>query len=386
MTTRRRHGPPPTPAPQSDARPGPLLPADWSHGAGPSAVRHRRQGLPRLRQRDRGHGPRARPSAGHRRHPRPGRPAHRPDLARIGFTEPISRAGGRARRDLPGAARFGHVPQFRLGGDRRRAQARAPRHRAARDHRVPRRVPRPDARARPASRPRISTTAPATSRCSRASTSPRTRSPTRTSAATTKAASAASLAILRSLLTSVDRPDDRSASILIEPVLGEGGYVPAPRPFLRGLRELCDEHGILLIADEVQSGYGRTGRMWAFEHAGIVPDVVSSPRRSPMACRCRRSSRQRELQERWGRGAHGSTYGGNPVACAAGLAVLETIHDEGLVANAVARGAELAAGLGSDRRRGRPHRRHPRARADDRRRVRARPRHPRAGRRRCPTD
>ena len=69
-------------------------------------------------------------------------------------------------------------------------------------------------------------------------------------------------------------PPSAVASILIEPVLGEGGYIPAPAAFLQGLRELCDEHGILLIADEVQSGYGRTGKMWAFEHAGIVPDVV----------------------------------------------------------------------------------------------------------------
>ena len=159
-----------------------------------------------------------------------------------------------------------------------------------------------------------------------------------------EAASAASLAILRSLLDTVIAPS-MVGSILIEPVLGEGGYAPAPASFLHGLRALCDEHGILLIADEVQSGYGRTGKMWGFEHAGIVPDVVCVAKAIANGLPLSAIVSSRELQERWGRGAHGSTYGGNPVACAAGLAVLETIRDEGLLANAVARGTELVAGL-----------------------------------------
>jgi 4-aminobutyrate aminotransferase len=158
-------------------------------------------------------------------------------------------------------------------------------------------------------------------------------------------ASEACLAILRSLLSSVIAPST-VGSILIEPVLGEGGYNPAPASFLRGLRDLCDEHGILLIADEVQSGYGRTGRMWAFEHAGIVPDVVCVAKAIANGLPLSAIVSSRALQEKWGRGAHGSTFGGNPVACAAGLAVLETIAEEGLVANATARGAELVAGLG----------------------------------------
>jgi 4-aminobutyrate aminotransferase len=135
------------------------------------------------------------------------------------------------------------------------------------------------------------------------------------------------------------------AAILIEPVQGEGGYYPAPAAFLRQLRDLCTEHGILLIADEVQSGYGRTGKMWAFEHAGIVPDVVAVAKAIANGLPLSAVVTRRELQERWGRGAHGSTYGGNPVACAAGLAVLETIRDGDLVANAAARGRELTAGL-----------------------------------------
>jgi len=160
-----------------------------------------------------------------------------------------------------------------------------------------------------------------------------------------EAASAAALAILQSLLTTVVAPSVVGA-ILIEPVLGEGGYVPAPSSFLQALRALADEHGILLIADEVQSGYGRTGAMWAFEHAGIVPDIVCVAKAIANGLPLSAIVSSRDLQERWGRGAHGSTYGGNPVACAAGLAVLATIADEDLIANARARGAELVTGLG----------------------------------------
>jgi 4-aminobutyrate aminotransferase len=135
------------------------------------------------------------------------------------------------------------------------------------------------------------------------------------------------------------------AAVIIEPVQGEGGYYPAPAAFLRELRTLCDEHGILLIADEVQSGFGRTGEMWAFEHAGIVPDVVVTAKAIANGLPLSAIVTSRELQERWGRGAHGTTYGGNPVACAAGIAVLETIAEEDLVANARLRGAELSGGL-----------------------------------------
>jgi 4-aminobutyrate aminotransferase len=155
----------------------------------------------------------------------------------------------------------------------------------------------------------------------------------------------ACLAILDSLFATVIAPSMVGA-LLIEPVQGEGGFIPAPAAFLEGLRERCDQHGILLIADEVQTGYGRTGRMWAFEHAEIVPDVVVVAKAIANGLPLSAIVSSRELQERWGRGAHGSTYGGNPVACAAGIAVLETIRDEGLVANAMVRGAELTAGLG----------------------------------------
>jgi 4-aminobutyrate aminotransferase len=157
-------------------------------------------------------------------------------------------------------------------------------------------------------------------------------------------ASEASLAILRSLLQTVIAPS-MVGSAIIEPVRGEGGYNPAPPSFLRGLREICDEHGILLIADEVQTGFGRTGRMWAFEEAGIVPDIVVMAKAIANGLPLSAIASSRALMERWGKSAHGSTYGGNPVACAAGIAVLEAIAAEGLVENARVRGEELRAGL-----------------------------------------
>jgi len=160
-----------------------------------------------------------------------------------------------------------------------------------------------------------------------------------------EAASEASLATLHSLFATVIAAS-QVAAIVIEPVQGEGGYIPAPASFLRGLRSMCDRHGILLVIDEVQTGFARTGTMWAFEQAGIVPDVVCMAKAIANGLPLSAIISSREVQERWGRGAHGSTYGGNPVACAAGLAVLETIREEGLIANAATRGAELVAGLG----------------------------------------
>jgi 4-aminobutyrate aminotransferase len=157
-------------------------------------------------------------------------------------------------------------------------------------------------------------------------------------------ATAACLDALDLLFTTSIAPSS-VACIIIEPVQGEGGYQQAPAAFLRGLRERCDRHGILLIADEVQTGYGRTGRMWAFEHAGVVPDVVCIAKAIANGLPHSGIATSRELQERWGKSAHGSTYGGNPVACAAGVAVLETIHDQRLVENAAVRGAELRDGL-----------------------------------------
>jgi 4-aminobutyrate aminotransferase len=159
-----------------------------------------------------------------------------------------------------------------------------------------------------------------------------------------KQATDACIAALHNLVRTTI-PAEEIGSIVIEPVQGEGGYTPAPAAFLRELRRFSHEHGIVLIADEVQSGYGRTGRMWAFEHAGIVPDVVCVAKAIANGLPLSAIVSRRDLQERWGRSAHGTTYGGNPVACAAALAVLATIRSEQLVANAGERGAELIRGL-----------------------------------------
>jgi len=149
---------------------------------------------------------------------------------------------------------------------------------------------------------------------------------------------------LRDLLHSTIPPES-VAAIVIEPVQGEGGYIPAPPAFLQILRRVCDEHGILLVADEVQAGFGRTGRMWSFEHAGIVPDVVCMAKAIANGLPLSALASSKALQERWGKSAHGTTFGGNPVSCAAGLAVLAEIRERDLVANAAARGAELSVGL-----------------------------------------
>jgi 4-aminobutyrate aminotransferase len=139
-------------------------------------------------------------------------------------------------------------------------------------------------------------------------------------------------------------PADEVAAVIVEPIQGEGGYVLPEDGFLPGLRELCDRHGIVLIADEVQTGAGRTGRMWAVEHWGVEPDILLSAKGlasgMPLAAVVART----HLMEAWGRGAHGSTYGGNPVACAAALATLRLLEG-GLIENAAQRGRQALAVL-----------------------------------------
>jgi 4-aminobutyrate aminotransferase len=159
-----------------------------------------------------------------------------------------------------------------------------------------------------------------------------------------EAATAGAMGALRTLLGH-EIPATSVAAIIIEPIQGEGGFNPAPISFLRELRALCDENGILLIADEIQSGIARTGRMWAFEYADIVPDVVCVAKALCNGMPIGAIVSRRELQQRWGVGAHGTTFGGNPVSCAAGIAVMRTIAEQGLVANAATRGDELIAGL-----------------------------------------
>ncbi len=148
---------------------------------------------------------------------------------------------------------------------------------------------------------------------------------------------------LRHLLASQTAPSE-TAAIVVEPVLGEGGYVVPPLSFLPALRELCDEHGILLIADEVQSGFGRTGRFFAVEHFGVVPDVLIMAKGIASGFPLSGLAAPRALMDRWLVGTHGGTYGGNAVACAAAEATIRVLQ-EGLVENAARMGAVLMAGL-----------------------------------------
>jgi 4-aminobutyrate aminotransferase len=135
------------------------------------------------------------------------------------------------------------------------------------------------------------------------------------------------------------------AAILIEPVLGEGGYIVPPPGFLPRLREITRQHGIMLIADEVQTGYGRTGRFFAVEHWAVEPDIVVMAKGIASGLPLSGLLAKRELLEAWPPGTHGGTYGGNVVSCAAANATLDVIEDEHLVENAAARGAQFLAGL-----------------------------------------
>ncbi|WP_067437415.1 acetyl ornithine aminotransferase family protein [Nocardioides jensenii] len=150
---------------------------------------------------------------------------------------------------------------------------------------------------------------------------------------------------LENTLFRYEVPPTEVAAIFLEPVQGEGGYIVPPASWVQRLRDLCDRHGILLVADEVQSGMGRTGKMWAIELADVEPDIIISAKGIASGLPLGAFAAKAELMEKWGAGAHGSTYGGSPVACAAGLATLETIQTEGLVENATKIGEELVPGL-----------------------------------------
>ncbi|MBA2264687.1 MAG: aminotransferase class III-fold pyridoxal phosphate-dependent enzyme [Chloroflexi bacterium] len=146
----------------------------------------------------------------------------------------------------------------------------------------------------------------------------------------------------RSILGRIIAPSD-VAAIVVEPIQGEGGYFPAPKAFMEGLRAICDEHGILLVADEIQSGMGRTGSWWAIEGMGVEPDILTTAKGiasgMPIGAFIARDS-----VWTWPPGAHGSTFAGNPVCAAAGLATLKIIESEGM-SNAASMGARLRSGL-----------------------------------------
>jgi len=133
------------------------------------------------------------------------------------------------------------------------------------------------------------------------------------------------------------------AAIFVEPIQGEGGYVIPPAGWLRSLRELCSEHGILLVADEIQTGMGRTGEMWALDHEGVVPDIVLAGKGIASGMPLGAMIARDEIMT-WDKGAHGSTYAGNPVCCAAALATFDLLEN-GLIANSAVIGASILEGL-----------------------------------------
>lgn len=148
-----------------------------------------------------------------------------------------------------------------------------------------------------------------------------------------------------SLMLQCQTAPEETAAMVIEPVLGEGGYLPAPNAFLKGLRQICDDNDILLVIDEVQSGFGRTGKFFAHEHAGVKADMLIMAKGMgsgfPISC----VAASKAMMEKWVVGTHGGTYGGNPMGCAAAEATIRVIRQERLAENAAARGEQLMAGL-----------------------------------------
>lgn len=149
---------------------------------------------------------------------------------------------------------------------------------------------------------------------------------------------------LEFLLLTQTAPSE-TAAMLIEPVLGEGGYVVPPKSFLQGVRRIAAEHNILLIFDEIQTGFGRTARWFAAEHFDVVPDIMVLAKGlasgMPLAAVCASAN----LMQRWVPGSHGGTFGGNAISAAAAVATIRAIRDDGMLANAEARGQQLMKGL-----------------------------------------
>ncbi len=150
----------------------------------------------------------------------------------------------------------------------------------------------------------------------------------------------ACLNLVEKALQTVIPPQDL-AGIIVEPIAGEGGYIVPPEGFVQGLRELCDRHGALLIADEVQTGLGRTGTMFAVEHWGVVPDVICLAKALGGGLPLGATLARAELVDAWPPAAHGTTFGGNPVACRAGLATLRIIQEDKLMVCAVEVGDQI---------------------------------------------
>src|SRR5437588_1206691 len=139
-------------------------------------------------------------------------------------------------------------------------------------------------------------------------------------------------------------PPEECAAIFIEPIQGEGGYVPAPAEFMKEMRRICDQHGILLVADEVQSGSGRTGKWWAIEHTGVEPDIVTIAKGIASGMPLGVTLARAEIMD-WVPGSHASTFGGNPVCIEAALATMNVLEREG-IHNAEAVGAHMMKRMG----------------------------------------
>jgi len=149
---------------------------------------------------------------------------------------------------------------------------------------------------------------------------------------------------LEYLLVTQTAPSE-TAALLLETVIGEGGYVVPPASFMRGLREICDKHGILLILDEIQSGFGRTGKWFAFEHFDLVPDIMVVAKGLASGLPLSGVFSRMELMEKWTPGSHGGTYGGNAVAAAGAIATIRAMRQERMIENAQQRGVQLMSGL-----------------------------------------
>jgi 4-aminobutyrate aminotransferase len=152
------------------------------------------------------------------------------------------------------------------------------------------------------------------------------------------------LAAFDHLLKSTTAPEE-TAAVILEPVQGEGGYNPVPAAFIHGIVERCNQHGIMFVADEVQSGFGRTGKMFAVEHFGVEPDIICMAKGIASGFPFSALGTRREIDDKWTPGSHGGTYGGNAMGCAAALATIEIMQEPGFMENIVARGEQLVAGI-----------------------------------------
>ncbi len=154
----------------------------------------------------------------------------------------------------------------------------------------------------------------------------------------------ASLKAFDRLLATQTAPSE-TACVVMEPILGEGGYVPAPRSFVEGIVERCRAHGILFVADEVQSGFGRTGSWFAIDQFGVQPDIICMAKGIASGFPFAALGTRRELDDLWPQGSHGGTYGGNPMGCAAALATIDIMSEPGFFENVKVRGKQLRDGL-----------------------------------------